>query len=273
MIKNFITDKLDIIILAGQSNASGCGLGETETPWVKDERILKFSEKYSADVAQTEYGNEYLDIKIIDEQTVSVADERNDGKGQKISGFDLAFAKEYANKYLEKDRKLLIVDTSIGGTGFSKKHWGVGDLLYERMFRLTDLALSMNNENRIVAVLWHQGEHDTFENAQFNYEERFEFYKSKFGAFMQGLRAKYGEQPFICAGFTSVWVGNYPEQCKAVLTACKEVLSNYSKTAMVNTEDLKNNDAAIGNKDIVHFSKDACYKLGRRYFKAFEEIK
>ncbi len=272
MIKNPITDKLDVIILAGQSNASGCGLGETTTPWQKDDRVLKLVGQYSADVAKTEYGNEYLDIKIYDEQTIDVLDERLDVSGEKMASFAYTFAKEYADTRLEKDRKVLIVDTSIGGTGFSKKQWGVGDLLYERMFTLTDLALSMNSENRVVAVLWHQGEHDTFENAQLNYDERFEFYKNKFGEFMKGIRAKYGEKPFICAGFTSAWVKNYPEQCKAVLSACKEVLSEHNKTAFVNTDDLKNNDSVVGNADIVHFCRDSAYELGRRYFKAFEGI-
>ena len=266
-------EKFDIIILAGQSNASGCGLGETTTPWNIDQRIYKLQGEYSADVAKTEYGNEYLDIKIFDKKTITLADERLDVSGQKMASFSLSFAKEYADKYLSKDRKLLIVDTAIGGTGFSKNHWGGGDILYNRAFDLVDYALSLNEEHKLVAVLWHQGEHDTFENAQLNPTERYDFYEKKFGDFMKGLREKYGVVPFVCAGFTKVWVESYPEQCKAVLTAMNKVLNDFEKTAFVNqTDDLLNNDAVLGNSDVVHFCRDSSYELGRRYFIEFEKI-
>ena len=37
---------------------------------------------------------------------------------------------------------------------------------------MINAGLSLNKNNRIVALLWHQGEHDTYENAQFSYDER-----------------------------------------------------------------------------------------------------
>ena len=49
-IENLSRDKFDIIIVAGQSNASGCGQGETKTPWILDEKIMMFNEKFTAEM-------------------------------------------------------------------------------------------------------------------------------------------------------------------------------------------------------------------------------
>ncbi len=273
-IKNPSNEKFDIIIVAGQSNASGCGRGKSSTPWIVDERILMFNEDYTADVVKTPYGD-MIGVKSTGDCYINIADERGEGE-ERTAAFCLSFAKKYAEKNLEKGRKLLLVQTAIGGTGFAKNHWGENQILEKRLYEMTDAALSMNKENRIVGVLWHQGEHDIFENANFNYQQRFDFYKGKLTVFIIRLREKYGENiPFLSGGFCSLWLKTQKEEnVRAIndaIMAVKEQFSMYEHVS--ETLDLKSNKEVCGINDNVHFCRDASYELGRRYYEKFDKLR
>ncbi len=255
-------EKFDIIILAGQSNAEGFGVGEDKLEYIPDDNILIQRGKFSSSVKKTEYGNEYLDLKLSDDYYIEKASLK-DGVGC----FAFSFAKKYKENNLENGRKILIVQSAIGGTGFTKKHWGVGDVLYNRMIKMVQYALSLNIENRIVAFLWHQGEHDSFENPQFNNEERRDFYYYKLTQMITDFRNKFGNVPFISAGFTRQWYESYPEQCKAVYQAIEKIADENEKVAFISyTEDLLSNAEKVGNDDKVHFCKESLSVLGLRYY-------
>lgn len=273
-LKNKCEDKFDIIIVAGQSNASGCGKGQTFTPYVKDDRIMAFTEDFTADVVSTPYGD-MLDIKTTDNYSVCVADERVEN-GEKNAVFCLSFAKKYLQNDLADDRKVLIVQTAIGGTGFARNHWGEDEKLEKRLYKMVDAALSMNEENRVVAVLWHQGEHDIFENEQFNYQERYDFYKGKLTNFITRLLSKYGNVPFISGSFCNNWlIKQDKEKVSAVLDAYKDAYKNLNTAVHVyDTKDLESNlESTQTGQDDVHFCRDASYKLGERYYEKYVEIK
>lgn len=262
-------EKFDIIVLAGQSNAGGCGAGETKYTYEPDEDIYVLKGDYTATAQKTEYGNEYLDIKLSNEYYTQIASQKG-GCGS----FALSFAQMYKKNNLQHGRKILIVQTAIGGTGFAKNHWAVGEYIYDRMIKMVEYALSFNKENRIIAFLWHQGEHDSFENPTLNFEERKNFYYDKLCAMIDGVREKFGEVPFVGAGFTRLWFENYPEQCKAIYSAMDKIALNKSQVGFVsNTEDLLSNAETVFSQDKVHFSKEALYLLGLRYYKKWCEIK
>ena len=273
MLEEFKKEKFDVILLIGQSNAEGSGLGKNGAEYIPDPDILILNNPYVATAKMSAYGNEYLDMQISDDYEIKVAEERNTDEGLK-GNFSYSFASEYKKNDPKAGRKILIVQASIGGTGFSKNHWGVGDILYERALKLTDMALELNPENKLVAILWHQGEHDSYENAQLNYEERKDFYYKKFTALLKGLRAKYGEVPFISAAFTKIWHKDYKVQCDAVYAAYDLALKEFPKLVFIkDTEDLKCNDDVMGNKDVVHFCKSALMELGKRYYKAYKNVR
>ena len=272
-IRNASNEKFDIIIVAGQSNALGCGNGKTKTPWVPNENIVMFNERFTAEFITTTYGD-LLEIETTGDCYLTIADEREEN-GEKRGVFALAFAKKYVENNLEKGRKLLLVQTAIGGTGFARGHWGENERLEKRMFEMVDSALSMNKENRIVGVLWHQGEHDIFRNADFDYDERYSYYKQKLTNLLLRIRAKYGEVPFVSGSFCKGWISEQKvENVKAIKDVYSYVLSTYDKVNHVwNTDDLKSNSEMVeGNGDNIHFSRDACYELGRRYYEKFNEI-
>jgi hypothetical protein len=269
---NYKKEKYDIIILAGQSNAEGYGVGGNVAPWQVDDRIDLMTGKYKAEVVQTAYGNDHLDLQVFDEYKIEIADERLQS-GCRLSFLALPFAREYAKTYLKKGRKILIIQTAIGGTGFAKHHWGVEDILFKRMMRMTAEALSLNEENKVVAILWHQGEHDAFENAEWDDEKRNCEHIKNLNALIANARKTVGSVPFICAGFTKAWVEQYPKQNQAILSAMKTVCESVEKAMFIEkTDDLSTNDDLVKNGDSVHFSRDSIEILGGRYFKAYQAL-
>ncbi len=265
------SEKYDIIILAGQSNAQGSGLGD-ENGYTPDTRVHVMRGDFSATVKESEYGNQYLDIEFSPIYQTEIA--KNQLKEGKIySNLAYFVGLDYANEKLENGKKVLIVDTAIGGTGFAKKHWGVGDTLHNRMIKMVESALQSNKENKIVAFLWHQGEHDSFEFAELNAKEREKFYYTKLNELVKDLRARWGEIPVVCAGFTKAWYDQYPTQCGAIYKATERVMRENKKCSFIqNTFDLKNNKQAVGVEDEIHFCNESLKILGHRYFDALKEF-
>ncbi|HBF86269.1 MAG TPA: hypothetical protein DDW54_01165 [Clostridiales bacterium] len=264
MLSDHKNEKFDVVIVAGQSNAQGCGAGDAED-YEEDPSVLELTESFTADVAKTAYGNEYLDIRLSGEYDINVMKQKGDGKA-KTGSFAYKFAELYRKNDLKRGRKLLIVQAAVGGTGFSKNHWGVGEILYERLLKMTEIALSLNKDNRLVCVLWHQGEHDTFENPQFTYAERRAFYAGKLKDMTESFFANFGKVPFIAAGFTRLWTEEYPSQCKAVYDAYADVMKEDGNIKFVKTDDLLSNKEKVGGSDQVHFCRDALNALGERYY-------
>ena len=122
----------DIILEAGQSNADGYGHGPVEHPYVPDPRILYLT-------AGTPAAAEYYPKGACQ---LSVADERPNpagGEDDRLGDLALRFAQSYVeNGCLAEGRKLLIVRSAVGASGFMKEYWRVGDPLYQRMLRMTD---------------------------------------------------------------------------------------------------------------------------------------
>ena len=258
MEKEINNEKFDIILIAGQSNAEGCGLGEDKFEFVLDNDIMIMRGFFEALMKKSECGNTYLDFKFSDEYKISNADYIFNNDNQKTGCFAFSFAKEYKANWLEKGRKILIVHTAIGGTGFASNHWGVDDCVYKRMIKMVNYALGLNSENRLVAFLWHQGERDCIENEYFSDVERQDFYYRNLTQMLTTFRDKFGNLPFISAGFTRKWRERYPSQCQAIYDGTQRVVNEQGNAAFITqTEDLKSNMEMLGNQDEVHFCKEA----------------
>lgn len=259
----------DIIILAGQSNAEGSGTGRVYKKFSPDGKIFELVDANREKVVLSEQGW----LSLIKPYEYVVQEAREIVKENKPYG-NLAhgFAEEYirAGK-LEEDRCLLIVKAAIGGTGFARKHWGKDDELPKRMYDMIDYALGLEGDNRIVAFLWHQGEHDSVENSEFSLELRGKYYFEKFNCLISETLKRYGQMPVIAAGFTEEWSKDYVKECAAVIKAMKKVLA-LCGGGFVTTRGLKSNNEDSGNGDTIHFCRSALYKLGKRYFNKFIDI-
>lgn len=260
---------MDIIILAGQSNAVGYGCGEADYKLQHMERVKVLYDDQAEDYARDENGKEYMAIYEPWKYKLIEANQ----------GYTGSLAMRFADAYIEKgllapDRDLLVVRCAVGGTGFSKGLWGVGDLLYRRMLDLVSHALSLNSENRVVAFLWHQGECDAFENADWTPEKRKESYYQDLRAVVEGVRNHCGTPnlPFLCGGFTDEWSKDYREACDAVISAQKQICTDVGYASFTETVGLLSNNQAVHNGDTIHFCKDAVYTIGQRYFEKYQDI-
>lgn len=263
-------DKYDIVVLAGQSNAEGNGLGAVRRPYREDPRVFALRDKNAGLIGFDDKG--LLRVGGDFDPDITVAREKVTG-GKKVADFGLSFAREYvANGLLKDDRKLLIVNAAVGGTGFAKHQWGETAVLQERAFKMVDYALSLNAENKVVAFLWHQGEHDAYENRDLSLKTKEAYYYEKFGNLVNKFLSEYGKMPVIAGGFCKEWAsGEFAEHCKVITKATKKVLKNVGG-AFVTTDDLLSNNQDSGNGDNIHFCRKSIYVLGKRYFKAFTKI-
>lgn len=265
------TEKFDIIILAGQSNAEGNGLGKVRREFRPNDRIFILRDANRAAIYFDEKGILRVDEDLKNE--IIPATETQTPDGGKIGNFSLAFAEEYLkNGFLADGRKLLIIYAAVGGTGFAKHQWGNTAVLQERAFAMLDYALSLNSENKAVALLWHQGEHDVYENADLSLKTKERYYYEKFGFFVKKIKEKCGDVPVIAGGFCAQWVNSgYTASANAVSAATKKVLKE-NGGSFVKTQDLLSNDQAVGNGDNIHFCRRSLYVLGKRYFRAFRKL-
>ena len=276
MINNTELFSYDIIILAGQSNAEGNGIRTAEDREIINENVYQLVDKNPARVYENEKGETILDIKMPTETVLEIAHDRKVGENRYIGDLSKSFAEKYIeNGFLDEDRNLLIVKAAIGGTGFAKKQWGVGNPLSDRLFIMVDKALSLNKDNRIVAFLWHQGEHDAFENADFTAQERYEFYYKNFTEQIKAIRERYKEYdfPVITGEFVNDWADKNKTQCDAVEQATKDACLKIGNAATVSSEGLLSNDQKIHNGDDIHFCGASLYELGVRYYNQFKNLK
>ncbi len=269
--------KYDIIVLGGQSNAEGYGLGEVENEYVPNENILWLNDDSKPRFEKNERtGKDEFVIDYPSEFIVKIAEEPINAVGQKLGKFFFIFAKRYYEKYLiHTDRKVLIVNSAVGGTGFRDNQWGVEQerLLYKRMKDMTSYALSLHEETRIVALLWHQGECDSFENADWSVDKRYEMHKSHLTTMLNDFERvfKCKNLPMIAGKFCDEWYLKNKMPCDAVLKAIEEVFCKPSRR-VVETSGLKSNNQEIKNDDDIHFCRSSTYALGEKYFDAYEKI-
>lgn len=266
---------LDIIVVDGQSNAEGNGLSTDDTVEVRSDvfELIDFN-NYWMEIPDPK--NPILRMTLPVQCKVQCLQEAYRGP-LPASHLSFGFVDEYIKAGLLKEgHKIMVVKTAVGGTGFALNQQGIHDILHPRTLDMIDLALSFNPENRIVAFLWHQGEHDAFENKDLNDEERYNFYKEKFMEKMNDIKTRYetSKFPIIAGEFCNEW-SDKPENASKVkviercLKDCVETLGG----AMVSSEGLLSNNQEIGNGDDIHFSKKSLKELGKRYFEAYNNLR
>lgn len=248
MLKDFTKETFDIIIQAGQSNSEGYGMGEVEEPYEPNDRVW--------------YMNGDFTIACAAERVMA-----NEVQGN----FSLSFAKEYLNSSLLEDgRKLLILRTAVGGTGFLDNRWKMTDDLYLRMMEMIRTALTLNEQNRLVGLLWHQGETDATMNASY------EVHYNHLMGLLRSVREEFKvpDLPFIAGDLVPQWEEENAAICEPVVKAMRDVCRDCGHGWFVETDGLLSNMQqlhrnTLGWEDHIHFSRQSIYTLGKRYFEAF----
>ena len=232
----------DIIIQAGQSNAVGCGDELVQGLFAKNDFAFYFN----------------------NDMTITKAEGRVHENG--ICGdFSLSFAQKYAANDLANNRKILIVRSAVVGTGFSDNRWKESDDLFLQMMKMTTAALKLNPKNRLVALLWHQGETDALNNVSYDVH-----YKNLDGL-VELVRTAFAvpNLPFVAGGFVQDWADKNPDICAPVISAIRDVCSNIKNGAFVESSGLKSKREEGSVDDDIHFCNEALYLLGQRYYDAY----
>lgn len=232
----------DIILIAGQSNAQGYGKGHEQFKYIPHDPIYGYTQGVGFHPACDGRYN------------------HNDC----AASFALYFGQEYCDAgMLKGGRKLLLLNTAVGGTGFSDNRWGENNDLYIRMLALAKKILALNSKNRITAFLWHQGETDALNHMSGSeYSDKLRFLITDARRIL-----KIENIPFISGNMVPVWMTANPASYQ-IARAASELMRDMPLCGFVQSDGL------IGNAtpDIIHFSRKSCVELGKRYFEAYKKL-
>ena len=259
-------EKFDIILQAGQSNAEGYGVGPSEKKICLSDKVFWLENVKRTTVVPDKTFGTTLKMEFVENKYDLVHAQKYIDDNDLAANFSISFCDLYEKEYLSEDRKILVIRAAVGGAGFYKEQWGVGKPLYIRMIKMLDYALSLNAENRLVAFLWHQGEHDLAEHNPPNVFEK------QFTDMMTNFYSRYDKVPFISGDFCHDWIDRHGSESKTITDRIKAVTENVCGGAFVDTVGLKSNDQMLFSSDVIHFCREAQYELGERYFAAYEKL-
>ncbi|MBR2044299.1 MAG: hypothetical protein IJ946_08195 [Clostridia bacterium] len=254
----------DIIIQAGQSNAEGYGFGPVEKEYEVNDKILHMNALKSVVSHEP-----YITITYEDKPFEIIPADYRENENGKIGDFSLSFSSRFVEEgMLDEDRKLLIIRAGVGSTGFVRGNWGKCAQLGLKMLEMIDYALSLGEDCRLVAFLWHQGETDAARGCIP------EVYRMQIENMVNLVRSRYNayDLPFIAGDFVHHWKNMNLKICEPIISKLNEALDNLGNSAFVKTDGLLSNNQKIGNKDVIHFCRQSLHELGERYFEAYKDI-
>lgn len=231
----------DIILVAGQSNAEGYGRGDEDFKFVPHDPIYGYTEK----------------------KGIHLACDKKYGRRRTSASFCLYFGEEYVKAGLLKPgRKLMLLNTAVGGTGFSDHRWGIGEDLFERMIRLAREVIALNPENEIKAFLWHQGETDVYGKTGGAP------YAKLLGTLISETQSRLdiAHVPFIAGNMVPGWMQLNPGAYE-IAESARKLMESLPLGGYAESDGLVANSA----EDNIHFSRKSCVELGRRYFQVYLE--
>lgn len=257
----------DIIVLAGQSNAEGVGMGPVFADRTNDARLFQFG-RAGADNYKIIPAADPLQSWSYPNNAVS---------------FGMSFAREYAVT-MPADRHVLIIPVAYGGSSIlqwlsppsehslpspsSRK-----DLYADMRMRILT-ALGMNPANRVVALLWHQGETDIiYIQGQTPLMAHKNVYAMHLQNFITNLRADFPTVPafpILMGEPVASWMARDSVRT-GLVSRLKDVARKNHETYFVGSYGLKSNaEAGYNPADTIHFSGQAQTTYGKRYFKAYK---
>jgi hypothetical protein len=279
----------DIVLVAGQSNAVGIGKGP----------VVELAADEQALVARIDqlgrYGDEDGQIVAAVEPLAHWSNDPVNTPGAiERRGFAYPFALRLAAE-TPAQRRILIVPTALGGTSIlqwndlADEFAGDTTLLIDdmraRAAAALDAELEPDAENRLVAILWHQGESDI--NASLNPGSAIgavmtssERYRAELEALLAGFRTTFADQgaclPIVMGEVVPTWVPSFAGGA-ARRDQFTQVIHDVSLatpcTAVAESDGLTSNAEDLGNGDTIHFSAAAQKLFGARYFDAFAALR
>jgi hypothetical protein len=279
----------DIIVVAGQSNAVGVGLGPFADPLENesiDGKIMQIGRSGPDDMRLIPVGNVVNGVKFDGLQHWGAH------HGATANGFALSFARHYVHDELAPSRSVVIIPAARGGTSIlewlgegAPNHKASPPLpLYSDMIARVRAALALPGENRVVAFLWHQGEADanlsSIPSAQSATGMTPRVYEEDLAGLIKKIRKDIpGAYPIVMGMLTPDWIPRGPNGAgiKAQIEqAIRNVAAQEGMAGVASSDGLLSNYAAGASPSPVqkvHFSAAAAVELGRRYYETWKHIK
>lgn len=253
----------DIIIVGGQSNAVGAGKGTFTDP--------KQSDAIDALIFQLgrQAPNNNKVIPAVRQDGTDRFDSLNhwaiNPETRETMGLSIPFARRYAEENLAANRRVLIIPAAYGGTSIRKWLGEQGTPhLYNDMKDRVQTALDLPGDNRVVAMLWHQGESDILQGMTAS------AYETKLTSLFNKLRADFPSSdpyPIVAGTFVPAW--NSGSSLKvAYEDTIKDVLADDELGGVALSDGLTSNSG-----DSIHFSSSALVTFGDRYYQKWKTLK
>jgi hypothetical protein len=175
------------------------------------------------------------------------------------SGISLAASFAAAHRLSYPDVEVGLIACADGGSSLAE--WAEGGELFVHAISKAKLAMQTSE---LKAILWHQGENDSFNGLSKTYENRL-------GSLEQAFRQELGctDLPFIVGGLGDFLAGGrygkYFTEYQAVNEALREFVSSRPNCHYVTEAGL------TANQDDLHFDAASLRKFGIRYFEAYRK--
>jgi hypothetical protein len=237
-------DSFDIFLVVGQSNTN-TGFGIDPVLDAPDSNIYQLGR------------HEERNMKIIRAREPL---DSHDKHSDRI-GFALTVAKYYnKSNFLISGRKVLIIHCGKGGTGFAAHNWNPGDKLFNDSIYRVNSVLSSGNDNRLIAILWHQGENDV---SLIEYPKLLDNMINK----MRGSIVKNNKDvPFILGGMVPAWVNLDPLRIKQQEYIVQTV-TRVTNTGYVDpTYPFEIFPSNYQGEGYIHYDAENQREIGKRYY-------
>lgn len=252
-----------VILLIGQSNATGCGINSYLQKNLGDEAYKKYESGFSS--VQINY---CLDDHKTSSHGEFVPVDLTCGAAEGYFGPEVGLAERLAEAY--PDETVFILKYSMSGYSLHY-HWlsqGERGSIYEAFLTFAetymDALRASNYDARIGAICWMQGESDTTDFKAKHYYEN----QTRFAAYLREDLAKYAEEGgiyFIDAGISN---SPYCEPAYPKINESKEAFANDSSLNMY----FSTIDAGLtvhlepeGEPDLGHYDSLSVLKLGHLF--------
>jgi hypothetical protein len=247
----------DIVLILGQSNAQGAGV-----PFDSSIDILTSGINQLA-------GSEGPENTVIPaiESLYHVGRWVDGTNGRPRVGPVMEFARQYF--YTQpSNRDVLIVPAALGSTsitGNESYSWDPDNTtavvnLFHRAVEKTQMALALNPNNRLVAILWHQGESDAGAKTESQY-------RTKLLQIIDLLHGEFGATvPFLIGGLVPEWVGTNPLR-QAIQNALASIPAQRNYTAYTAGPSGMNQD------ELIHYNAVGARNLGLRFFSILDRAR
>ena len=255
-----------VILLAGQSNASGCSYDDYLKRNVSPEKYDEY---------EMGYDNVYINYFVsgTNESNGFVKCSVRQGENGVCFGPELGLAEKLNEVY--PDETFFIIKYTWGGTNLfeqwlSPSSYGKTGTLYKNFVKYVETSIkyleSKNYNVKIEGMCWMQGESDSFS------EENGNNYDVHLSNFIKDIRRKFA----YCAAedgieFIDAYIADNPifwVYCDLVNQSKKKVADSSPMNTVIDTSDLITTEEPEDNPDIPHYDSLSELELGHRFAEA-----